>query len=64
MTQRELERELANMTGESIATIRSRGFSLVEPPELEPLVLDWDEIYPTDRVRVATRKPRRLRAAA
>jgi hypothetical protein len=64
MTQRELERELANRTGESIATIRNRGFSLVEPPELEPLVLDWDEIYPTDRVRVAHRKPRRLRAAA
>ena len=64
MTQRELERELANMTGESIATIRSRGFSLVEPPELEPLVLDWDEVYPTDRIRVAIRKPRRLRAAA
>lgn len=44
MTQRELERELANMTGESMDTIRSMGFSLVEPPELEPLTVDWDAL--------------------
>ncbi len=44
MTQRELERELADITGESIATIRRRGFSVVEPPELEPLIVDWDEL--------------------
>lgn len=44
MTQRELERELARSTGESIGTIRSMGFSLVEPPELEPLTVDWDSL--------------------
>jgi hypothetical protein len=44
MTQRELDRELARMTGESLSTIRQRGFSLVEPPELEPLVVDWDAL--------------------
>jgi len=64
MTQRELERELAHATGESLATIRSRGFSIVEPPELEPLTVDWDAIYPTDRVRFVPRRPRRSRAAA
>ena len=44
MTQRELERELAHTTGESLATIRHHGFSLVEPPESEPLTVDWDEL--------------------
>jgi hypothetical protein len=44
MTQRELERELAQATGESVSTIRSLGFSLVEPPELEPLTVDWDAL--------------------
>jgi hypothetical protein len=65
MTQRELERELANMTGESIDTIRSMGFSLVEPPELEPLTVDWDEVQQIERPRVAhTYRRRRLRQAA
>jgi hypothetical protein len=44
MTQRQLERELARTTGESISTIRQRGFSLVEPPDMEPLVVDWDAL--------------------
>ena len=44
MTQSQFERELSRATGESISTIRSRGFSLVEPPELEPLVVNWDEV--------------------
>ena len=63
MTQRELERELANMTGESIATIRSRGFGLVEPPELEPLVVDWDEAQQVEPVRRPFAK-RRVHQAA
>ena len=50
MTQRDFERELVRATGESLGTIRHRGFSLVEPPELEPLVVDWDEV---DEQRVA-----------
>jgi hypothetical protein len=44
MTQRELDRELAQMTGESMSTIRNIGFSLVEPPEREPLTVDWDAL--------------------
>ncbi len=30
--------------GELMSAIRNRGFSIVEPPELEPLVVDWDEL--------------------
>ncbi len=30
-------------------TVRSRGFSLVEVPDLELLLIDWDEIYPTEK---------------
>ena len=44
MTQRQLEREVASATGESMTTIRRRGFSLVEPEYPEPLVLDWDDL--------------------
>lgn len=44
MTPRDFERELVRATGESVETIRSRGFSLIEPPELKPLVVDWDQL--------------------
>ena len=44
MTQSDLERELARKTGETMGTIRSRGFSFVEPPHLEPQTVDWDEL--------------------
>ena len=44
MTQRQLERAVAERTGESMSTIRNRGFSIVEPQDLEPLVVDWDEL--------------------
>jgi hypothetical protein len=65
MTQRELERELAQMTGESVDTIRSMGFSLVEPPELAPLTVDWDEVQQVGRPRIARNyQRRRLRQAA
>lgn len=64
MTQAELERELAAATGESRTTIRSRGFQLVEPPELEPLTVDWDALQQVEPVRRANRPRRRLAAAA
>ena len=53
MTQRELNREIANQTGESPHTIHAMGFSplrFVIPVEerQEPLVVDWDEV---DRIR-------------
>ncbi len=43
MTQAEFEREVAQTTGESCATIRRRGFSLLLMPEREPLAIDWDK---------------------
>ncbi len=64
MTQAEMERELAHATGESVNTIRNRGFSLVEVPDLEPLVIDWDEIYPTEPLRKPLPRKRRARVAA
>ena len=51
MTQAELDREISHATGESIDTIRNLGFSLVEPPEPEPLTVDWDELE-ADRVGI------------
>ena len=53
MTQRELNREIANQTGDSIQTINTMGFSplrSVIPIEerQEPLIIDWDEV---DRIR-------------
>ena len=53
MTQRELNREIANQTGDSIQTINTIGFSplrSVIPTEerQEPLIIDWDEV---DRIR-------------
>jgi hypothetical protein len=44
MTRRQFELELSRATGESISIIRSRGFTPVEPPDLEPLVVNWDEV--------------------
>ena len=53
MTQRELNREIANQTGDSIQTINTMGFSplrSVIPIEerQEPLIIDWDEV---DQIR-------------
>ena len=47
MTQHELERQISEQTGESIETIRQRGFSPLQPVILieerdKPLVIDWD----------------------
>ncbi len=51
MTQRELNRQLANMTGESIRVIRRLGFGLLdessfrnEETDLPPRIVDWDEL--------------------
>jgi hypothetical protein len=65
MTQAELENELARSTGDSLSTIRRHGFSLVEVPDREPLSIDWDSVYPTERSRVPSRRrPVRSRLAA
>lgn len=64
MTQAELERELSRTTGETRGTIRSRGFQLVEPLELEPLMIDWDALYPPQPARRVQRPAKRLKMAA
>lgn len=46
MTQRELNSAIAATTGESVSTIRRRGFSLMEPDDAAPLMMDWDEVRP------------------
>lgn len=48
MTQYELNQEIATQTGESLHTIRSMGFGLLQPvipieERQEPLMMDWDE---------------------
>jgi hypothetical protein len=59
MTQQDLDRAIAHRTGESLNTIRCRGFSIVKPqvqdfdPEpnwLSPQVIDWDEADARRRV--------------
>ena len=57
MTNAQMERELARATGESLAKIRRRGFQLVEPPELEPFMIDWDAIYPANLLGGFSRRP-------
>jgi hypothetical protein len=54
MTQEDLDREVAEATGESLSTIRHRGFSIVnledadfdpEPNILPAQFIDWDELH-------------------
>ena len=63
MTQAEMERELAEMTGESVGTIRRHGFQLVEPPMVYPRIVDWDTLH-EDRVAVLPQRSRSRRMAA
>jgi hypothetical protein len=53
MTQNQLNQRVADATGEDIADIQQRGFSLADPLEvtfdpepcdLPPQVVDWDEV--------------------
>jgi len=44
MTQAELDRAVAAATGETLGTVRHRGFSIVEVPEPAPRIVDWDEL--------------------
>ena len=65
MTHAQMERELSRTTGESLTTIRRRGFQLVEPPVPSPQLVDWDELD-AERVAVVpqrSRQERRLAAA-
>ena len=46
MNQRELNREVAKKTGETVSTIAALGFVPLtgQPYEREPLMVDWDEL--------------------
>lgn len=53
MTQQQLDRAVAQATGESLTTIRRHGFSLVTPLSIfdpdadevaQPQILDWDVV--------------------
>ncbi len=62
MQIKQLEREVAAVTGESVSEIRRRGFSLADPTDTsfdpEPSVIDWDELQGTELPRRYHRKPR------
>ena len=62
LSQQDLDREVARATGESLGTIRRRGFSIIDPSEqqfdTEPddtpaMVLDWDNYQPMPLARAA-----------
>jgi hypothetical protein len=62
LSQQDLDREVARATGESLGTIRRRGFSIIDPSEMqfdtEPddtpaMVLDWDNYQPMPLARAA-----------
>jgi hypothetical protein len=55
MTQVEIDKAVASITGESAAEIHRRGFSIADPLEVRfdpeprrPLVYDWDTRSPID----------------
>jgi hypothetical protein len=55
MSQREIEEAVAMATGESLAVIKNRGFSVADsidvnfdPEPRRPLVFDWDRMSPAE----------------
>ena len=54
MTQTEMNREVAAVTGESVATIAKMGFVPLTPVpyerDREPLTVDWEELEETRAV--------------
>ena len=74
MTQMSLDREVAKLTGESVATIRRIGFQIACPPPVAfnpephadqcddgPATVDWDQL---DAERVSYFPERRPQVAA
>jgi acetolactate synthase regulatory subunit len=62
ISQHDLDSEVARVTGESLRTIRRRGFSIVdlneqqfdsEPDDTPAMVLDWDSYQPMPLARAA-----------
>ena len=59
MTQTELNRAVAQATGESVDTICRHGFSVdPDPIDREPLVIDWDDQDPPRYALVRRRRRR------
>lgn len=56
MTQTEMERELSDMTGETLDEIRRRGFSLIVMPERGPITVDWDQVQQREPLRYRPRR--------
>jgi len=72
MTQRDLERQVARATGESLRTVTRRGFSVVEleapcfdpePDHRRPQVVDWDAVAALRSSTFAGRRRRFAHAA-
>jgi len=63
MTQADVDREVAESTGESIATVRRRGFSLVVVPDRKPRIVNWDAVQGSEPARVPLRRRRQRQAA-
>jgi hypothetical protein len=70
MTQAQLNRAVAQATGETISTIRRHGFSIVELPSAEPLdrprapqMVDWDAVDARRMALFAGRQPTKRIAA-
>ena len=62
LSQQDLDHEVARLTGESLGTIRRRGFSVIdlsdaqfdtEPDDLPAMVLDWDNYQPMPLAKAA-----------
>jgi hypothetical protein len=64
MSERDLYRQIARATGESMNTISSMGFVLNPSDEMErpPQVVDWDELHASRRVPVIPQKQPRSAA--
>ena len=60
MTHSEMEHQLCRTTGESLATIRCRGFQLLELGNCRPLTVDWDALD-AQRVAVVPQRSRQRR---
>ena len=61
MSERELYRQVARATGESVNMISSMGFVLDHSHEAEPApqVIDWDELQSHRRVPLIPQRQRR-----
>ena len=60
MTQAELNRQVAQATGEDVATIAQRGFSLLEPDQedCEARIVDWDQLQADRNIALVDQRPK------